>query len=141
VPSEDLLRRYAELAVKVGLNLRSEQDLHIHGQLEHAPLIRAIARVAYELGARTVDVFYADQYVRRATLDHAREEALEWSSPWSLAEIEYLDEKRGAVLAITGDPNPDVFEGVDGRRLAAARPKLLVQKRIDALFVRRTVTW
>jgi leucyl aminopeptidase (aminopeptidase T) len=66
MPPEDLLRRYADLGVRVGLNLGEGQDLHIFCQVEHAPLAQAVAAVAYEAGARKVDVFYADQHVRRA---------------------------------------------------------------------------
>ena len=78
MPDEDVLRRYAELAVRVGLNLRPGQDLLIQCHLEHAPLARAVAEVAYEEGARKVDVFYVDPFVRRAMLRHA--EAAGWAA-------------------------------------------------------------
>ena len=141
MPSEELLRRYAELGVRVGLNLRPGQDLHVYGQVEHAPFARLLTEVAYEAGARKVDVFYADQHVRRGMLEHAADDVLEWSSPWSLAQIEYLDNVRGATFAITGDPNPEIYADVDGARLGRAWPKLLAQKQMDALLVRRTINW
>jgi aminopeptidase len=120
VPAEDLLRRYAELGVRVGLNLGEGQDLHVFGQVEHAPLARAVAAAGYEAGARKVDVFYGDQFVRRAMLEHADDDVLEWSSPWSLAQIEYLDEHHGASFAISGDPNPEMYAGIDGERVGRA---------------------
>ena len=139
--SADLLRRYAELGVRVGLNLGEGQDLHVFCQVEHAPLAQAVAAVAYEAGARKVDVFYADQHVRRAMLEHAEDDVLEWTSPWALAEIEYLDEQHGASFAISGDPNPDIYAGLSGERVGRARPRLLAEKGFDALFARRTINW
>jgi len=141
MPSEDQLRRYAELGVRVGLNLGEGQDVHVHGYVEHAPLVRAVADAAYEAGARKVDVFYGDQYVRRAMLEHAADDLLDWSSPWSLAEIKYLDEHHGASFAITGDPNPEIYAGIPGERVGRARPRLLAEKAVEALFAKRTINW
>ena len=141
MPSDDLVRRYAELGVRVGLNLRPGQDLHISCYVEHAPFARALAAVAYEAGARRVDVFYADQFVRRSMLEHADDDALEWSPPWGFAHFEYLHENRGAEFGISGDPNPDIYADIDGRRVGRARPKELMKRGADIIFNQRTVNW
>ena len=54
MPSEHQLRRYAELGLRVGLNVAEGEDLHVDGGAEHARLVRAVAAVAYEAGARKV---------------------------------------------------------------------------------------
>ena len=73
VPTADSrLENYARLAVQVGLNLQPGQTLGINALIEHAPLVRAIAREAYAAGARYVDVLYSDQHVRRAHIEPAR---------------------------------------------------------------------
>ena len=51
----DLLRRYAELAVRLGANLERGQILEVTAFLEHAPLVREVARCAYRDGAAYVD--------------------------------------------------------------------------------------
>ena len=141
MPSEDLVRRYAELGVRVGLNLRAGQDLHIRCYVEHAPLARAVAEAAYAAGARRVDVFYGDQHVRRGMLEHSDDEVLEWSPPWGFAQLEYLHEHRGAEFGITGDPNPDIYAGIDGGRVGRARPKELLKRGAEIIFNLRTVNW
>jgi aminopeptidase len=141
VPAEDLVRRYAELGVHVGLNLRRGQDLHIRCYVEHAPLARAVARVAYEVGARRVDVFYGDQHVRRGMLEHADDDVLEWSPPWGFAQLEYLHENQGAEFGISGDPNPDIHAGIDGTRVGRARPKDLLKLGADIIFNQQTINW
>jgi aminopeptidase len=141
VPSEDLLRRYAELVVRVGLNLRSGQDLHVSCYVEHAPLARAVARAAYEAGARRVEVIYGDQLVARELIEHAADDVLEWSPPWSLARIDYMKENYVASLGITGDPNPHAFVGLDGDRVGRARPREAQQRYLHAIFYDRTINW
>ena len=58
---EERLRRYAELAVRVGANVQTGQDVVITCLVEHAEIARAIAREAKAVGihinfAPTVDV-------------------------------------------------------------------------------------
>ena len=54
------LEEYARLALRVGVNLEEGQDVTVSCYVEHAPLARAIGRVAYAEGARRVDAGYLD---------------------------------------------------------------------------------
>jgi aminopeptidase len=139
--ADGLLRRYAELAVRVGLNLGEGQDLHVGCYVEHAPLARALAAAAYEAGARHVHVEYGDQHVRRELIQHAADDVLEWTPPWTLARLEYLHERHGATIAVTGDPNPDIFAGLDGARVGRARMKDLASRSLEVMFRERTINW
>jgi leucyl aminopeptidase (aminopeptidase T) len=69
------LEEYARLSLRVGVDLEPGQDVTIHAYVEHAPLVRAIARVAYAEGARWVDTHYIDLYVRRANARPTRRSA------------------------------------------------------------------
>jgi len=53
---EERLRRYAELAVRVGANVQQDQDVVVTGLVEHAEIACAVAREAYRAGARHVVV-------------------------------------------------------------------------------------
>jgi aminopeptidase len=120
--SDSLVDRYARLIVEVGLALREGQVLHVQGQVEHAELVRAVARAAYEAGAGRVDVHYVDDHLRRALLDsNLPDDELGFSPPWLKLRAEDLGEQQGATLAIIGQPDPDLFDGVDGKRMAAAQ--------------------
>jgi aminopeptidase len=120
-PSPDQLAAYARLAVGVGLNLQPGQVLGINALLEHAPLVRAVAREAYAAGATYVDVLYSDQRVRRAHIEQAAEENLDWSPPWLVKRLNDLGEHGGALMAISGNPEPEVFADLDGSRVGRAR--------------------
>ena len=126
------IEAYARLATEVGANVGPGQDLWILAQLVHAPLVQAIARRAYELGAHYVDAQYADQHVRRARIELASEDSLDWTPPWSLTQIDHLTETRGALIQITGDPEPELLADLDGARIAKARPRQLTEKYLAA---------
>jgi aminopeptidase len=141
MPLEDLLRRYADLAVRVGLNLGEGQDLHVSCFVEHAPLARAISDAAYDAGARRVDVFYGDQLVTRGLIEQADDETLEWSPPWLMNRMEYIHERRVATLGISGDPNPGVFDGLDGARVGRRRAKAANERYFEIASRERTTNW
>jgi aminopeptidase len=119
--SPDRLTDYARLAVRVGLNLQPGQVLAVNALLEHAPLAHAVAREAYSAGALFVDVLYTDQHVRRAHIEGAADDALDWSPPWLVKRLDDLGERGGALLGITGNPEPEVFDDLDGSRVGRAR--------------------
>jgi len=53
---QDLLERYARLAIRVGINLEPRREMAIRAMIEHAPLVRALVRAGYEAGAERVEV-------------------------------------------------------------------------------------
>jgi len=119
--AEERLERYAELAVRVGANLQPGQRLSVLGLIDHAPLVRAVARVAYRHGASWVDAYYADAHVKRALIQRGPDETLTWTPPWLLTRIRDINEHRGATVAITGDPEPELYADLDGERVGRAR--------------------
>ncbi|MGZ4380896.1 MAG: aminopeptidase [Gaiellaceae bacterium] len=137
---DERLERYAELAVRVGSNLAPGQVLNVWCSVEHAPLARAIARAAYAAGARYVDVFYTDQHVRREMIANADEETLSWTPPWLLERTRTLGDGHGALIAITGDPEPELLSDLDGARVGKARMVALAEENLRQLN-ERLVNW
>jgi aminopeptidase len=115
------LERYAELAVRVGANVAPDQIVVVNGMVEHAPLVRAVTRAAYEQGAKYVEASYRDQHVRRAMIELGPEETLTWTPPWMLARENELAKEQAAMIAISGDPEPDLLADLDGGRVGRAR--------------------
>ena len=112
------LEEYARLAVRVGVNLEPGQDVTVLCYVEHAPLVRAIARVAYAEGARRVDSHYVDLHLRREKAAHAPDDVVGWTPPWMLQRVEEEAELRTAMINIVGEPEPDLFAGLDPARVA-----------------------
>ena len=125
-PELTRLERYADLAVRVGANVAPGQLVELYGLVEHAPLVRALARAAYGAGARYVDVLYTDNHVRRALIELAPEESLDHTPPWLLTRARAWSEEGGATIALAGDPEPNLLGDLDQERVGRARPRELI---------------
>ena len=72
----ELLQKYADFIVRVGVNPQPGQTLIINCPLEGAPLARLCVRSAYEAGARDVLVNWSDNDVSRSRMELGSEEAM-----------------------------------------------------------------
>lgn len=113
--------RYAELAVRVGANVQPGQLVDVIAGVEHAEVARAVTRAAYEAGARYVDVYYSDQHLRRALIEGADDDVLSWTPPWVLKRAREVGDERAAVVALTGDAEPELLADLPGARVGKAR--------------------
>jgi aminopeptidase len=114
--------RYAQLAVEVGANVQPGQLVDVVAGPEHAAIAREVARAAYRAGARYVDVRYVDPHLRRALIESpAADEVLSWTPPWLLSREKTLGDERAAVVALTGDAEPELLSDLPGERVGKAR--------------------
>ncbi len=134
---EERLRRYAELLVRVGANVRPDQDVVITGLVEHAEIARAVAREAYRAGARHVVVLYNDLHLRHAAIELGPEEELGWSPPYLLDWIRRWDEERPALIALTGNPTPDLLADLDPALVGRSDPKEIRAASLEHTAARR----
>ncbi len=120
---DERLRRYAELAVRVGANVQPGQDVVLTCLVEHAEIARAIAREAYRAGAKHVVVQYGDLHTRRAAIELGPEAELGWSAPYMLDWVRRWDEENPALISLTGNPDPDLLAGLDPALVGRSEPK------------------
>jgi aminopeptidase len=134
------LDQYARLAVRVGINVRQGQDVSIIAEVEHAPLVRAITRAAYEGGARLVQAEYVDGHVRRARAEFAADDAVAWAPPWMLQRVEEEAERETALVSVVGEPDPDLFDGLDPQRVTDSIVPLR-RRAVWTAIDRRRIPW
>ncbi|MCO5180098.1 MAG: aminopeptidase [Candidatus Promineofilum sp.] len=133
---ERALSQYAELIVKIGLNVQPGQRLLIRAPLEAAPLVRQVTIHAYQAGAHLVDVIWADPQLLRIRFQHAPRNSFAEHSDWGWkAGLETVD-AGGAILSINGT-DPDLLKGIDPGLIATvqrteSRAALPLSKRISA---------
>ena len=123
-----LIERYAELAVRVGANVQPGQLVEVLARVEHAPVARAVTRAAYEAGARYVDVLYSDQHIRRALIEHADDDVLSWTPPWLLSRAVEIGDTNAAIVALTGEAEPELLADLPGERVGKARMLKLAEE-------------
>ena len=129
---------YADLIVRVGTNVQPGQTLLINALVDHAPLVRELTEAGYRAGARFVDVTYVDMHVRRSFIEHAAEEDLTYTQPWTLERSSSLD--GNALIMIAGDPEPTLLADLDPSRVGKARPIKALEAQL-ASQNGRTVNW
>jgi aminopeptidase len=133
------LERYAELITRIGANVQPGQTVFVTALVEHAPLARALARAGYAAGARLVDVRYVDQHVRRSFIESVDEETLAETTPWLMARTDGIADG-GALIMISGDPEPELLADLDQARVGKARPVEATKRQLQAQ-TERTVNW
>lgn len=138
---QDRLHAYAELLVRVGVNIQSGQKLIIRGSTEAAPLVRECAAIAYQLGSPYVDVHWNDDGVTRARFLHGPEGSFGIVPEYKAQGLTALAEEGAASLSIIAD-DPDALAGTDPERFATfLKVWRGATKRLSELTMRDAVPW
>ncbi|MFC2145902.1 aminopeptidase [Acidobacteriota bacterium] len=125
---EQMLQKYAELIVKVGLNLHPGQRLLIGAPvlwilgtpIETAPFIRLVAAEAYKAGAALVDVMWRDDQLEITRFKHAPADSFAEYPSWQVdAALEYA--KRGDALLFVLAETPGLLSQQDPNAVATAQ--------------------
>jgi len=121
---EKYLEQYAELIVRVGLNIRAGQRLIIRVPVEGAQLARLVTASAYRAGARLVDVLYSDEVATLARYKYAPRDSFTEFPAYRTQILEDHAREGDAMLAIHAE-NPDLLKGQDPDLVATAQKTLL----------------
>jgi len=113
------LDRLAEVAVKVGLQLREGQDLLLTAPTIALPLVRKIAEHAYKAGAGLVTPILSDEAVTLARYRFGHDGSFDRAAAWLYDGMANAFGNNTARLAIVGD-NPMLLSGEDPAKVARA---------------------
>ncbi len=114
---EQKLAKYAELAVRMGINVQEGQDVVVNAPVTAADFVRKVVKEAYEAGAKNVHVEWNDDQTARIRYDLAPMEAFKEFPEWKAKGMEALAEKGAAFLTIKST-DPDLFKGVPAERIS-----------------------
>jgi len=114
---EEKLRAYAELAVKVGVNIQPGQYLLVNTSVDALDFARLVVKEAYKAGAGRVHVNFSDDEMDRAFFEHASEDEFNRYPQWVVKMRDELIERKGALLWIDA-ADPDKLSGIPTERLA-----------------------
>ncbi len=146
---EKNLDKFAEVIVKIGLNVQPRQRLLIGGPtaysygtpIELAPLVRLITKKAYQTGARFVEVFWDDDNLRKIRFEHAPRDSFEEYPTWR-TDCQYKFGKEGDSVLLFAAWNPDLLKGYDTELMSTARNMYLKhRKTFGDLISQSAVNW
>src|SRR3954469_16485642 len=134
-----VLERFADLVVQTAANLQPGQLLAIGSEIGKETVTRAVAASGYRHGAKFVDVSYFDLHVKRARLEHADEDTLDYVPPWIGQRILELGEVRAARVGLTGPAHPGLLSDLDPNRVG--RDQLPAVRETGKVVNDRTTNW
>jgi len=144
---QEMLQKYAETIVRVGLNLRKGQRLLINSWDSRGVspagrgLVYEVTKAAYAAGAKYVEVIWGDEELLRIRLQHAPADSFDEYPKHIVAAAMDMINNGDAYLTINAN-NPDAFLGLDSERIATMHKVHLQNKaQHSALTSRNAVNW
>ena len=118
--NDKLLRKYAELIVKTGLNIQKKQTLVIFAPIECAYFARMVAEIAYDEGAREVVIDWKDELSSKIRFLKAPDEIFDEFPDWKKEFYNFYANNGAAFLSIAAS-DPELMKDVDPDRISRAR--------------------
>ena len=119
--NKQLMQKYADFAVKVGVNVQPGQNFIIQCPVEGAEFARACAKAGFEAGAKRVEVRYSDEQVSRLQMEHTSLETLCDVKPWQLRSyLDYAEEEGSVCILNIHAADPEIYKGLDGGKIQQA---------------------
>lgn len=115
-----ILRKYARLAVRKGVNLKKGQGCAIYAQVEQHEFAEMVAEEAYRAGAKWVQVFWQDQAVRKLDLRHQTVTQLSRVEEWEKVQQQMFVDQLPARVHISSE-DPDGLKGVSVPKMQKAQ--------------------
>lgn len=106
------MERFADVIIKLGLNLQKGQILNIKTNVEAYEFARIVAVKAYEYGASDVVIKYNDDYISRAFFENVDVENIKNIPDYIYHQAKYLVDNNACMLSISS-PNPGIMKGLD----------------------------
>jgi len=137
--SPTLAERLADLAVGIGANVQPGQIVTVSADIGLEEIVRELAARAYREGAKFVDVTYFDPGVKRARIEHAAEDTLDFVPSWYAGRVFELGRSHSARVVVAAPSNPRALQGLDPARLGRDQLPAIAEW-MDVLS-ERTVNW
>lgn len=114
----NLLLKYAKLAVVKGINLQKNGLLIINSPIECTKFAKMIAEEAYKIGASDVVINYTDEEFNKIRFNNSSREVLSFTPDFERDKYNYYVEKDAAFLSISAS-DPDIYKDVDSEKISA----------------------
>ena len=117
-----VLRNYAKLIARKGINVRKGQDVIIYCQLDQPVFVELLVDECYKAGARKVTVEFRHQPLYKLNVRHQTVTTLAKVEEWEKARLQhYVDTLPCEISLISADP--DGLKGINQGKVAKADQK------------------
>ncbi len=144
---QELLKKYAEAVVRVGLNLRKGQRLIINNAVARGvpaagrEFVHEVTKAAYAAGAKYVEVIWGDEEMLRIRLQNAPGDSFDEYPKFHITAIMDMIKNGDALLSVSAN-DPDALNGMDSERVAAMQKHHLQNYApVGAQVSRNAINW
>ena len=135
------LEQYAQLVIKIGVNLQENQELVINADVSDCEFARIIADVAYKNKAKKVTMMWRDELFTKMRYENEQLETLVDIPQYQIDERNYAVEKSSAYLCILSE-DPNLMKDISPKILAetSKAKNIAFQKFYDA-SMKNQIRW
>ena len=118
--NKTILRNYAKLIVKMGVNVQKGQDVIINASVDDNYFVKYVVEECYKAKARKVTVDWSSDDVTRLHYKYQKAKTLGEVTDWRKAKLQYEVETLPARIHIESN-DPDALNGLDQDKITEAR--------------------
>ena len=113
------MRKYAQLAVRRGVNVKKGHGCVISAQVEQFEFAQMVAEEAYRAGAKWVEMRWRDQVLDKLKYRHETVTQLSRTEEWEKARMQHYVDTLPAMIHIMSE-DPDGLKGVNVEKMQRA---------------------
>ena len=114
-----VLKNYAKLIAKTGINVMQGQPVIIRAELDQPEFVGFVAEECYRAGARSVRVEWSHQPISKLHALYQSEDTLAEVAPWQEEKLRVQTLELPAVIYLES-ADPDGMDGVDAHKVSEA---------------------
>ena len=115
----NLLEKYAKLAIDTGVNVQKGQSLRINVKAEHYEFARLLTKEAYKRGAKEVFVEFSDDHISKLDYEYRDLETLGHVAQWQIDKFDDYMAKDFCTLSVYA-PSPGLLKDIDDEKMNTA---------------------
>lgn len=132
--NKKLMKKYAELTVRTGVNVQKGQDVFISISVELHEFAAMLAAECYKAGAAAVHMLWSYQPITKLNYKKESLKTLSTPLPWVIDRHKYMAEKLPARIVVLSD-DPNGLDGINFSKVSKANQAIypLIKPYRDAI--------
>ena len=119
---QTVLRKYAKLIARMGVNVQKDQDVIIYSRLDQPKFVELLVDECYKAGAGKVTVEFSHQPLYKLNVRHQTVEKLAKVKKWEKARLRHYVNTLPCTISLVSD-DPDGLKGINQKKMAEADRK------------------
>ncbi len=115
-----VLRKYARLIARTGVNVQKGQDVLITAELDQPEFVRILTEECYRAGAARVIVDWTDSALTKLHFRHRTQKVLNQLLPFEVEKWKYMADTLPCRIYLDSD-DPDALAGINQKKMALSQ--------------------